>query len=170
MRPDGNTYQDLGVMWGLRMLSPRTEWANFFGHTGKNRPEAWDPDETRKILILLTDGENVIGSNQEQYYGCNATTGGATSRGGGGPCWRLNTVQRLDNNVVLDNLMKDACKAAREDYKVELYTIAVDINNTTAINLLRDCAGGEQRFENIDAAGINSVMMSIAEKTLRITR
>lgn len=166
MRPDGNTYQDLGLMWGMRMLSPRNDWASFFGQTGKNQPKDYDTSKTRKILILLTDGENVTGNQTELYYGCTNASG----RGGAGPCWQSPDVTPL-NDASLDALMLDACTTARDRYGIELYTIAVDVTDGTAIALLDRCAGGpgSSRFENIHGEDIDSVMQAIAKQTVRLT-
>jgi len=165
MRPDGNTYQDVGLMWGMRMLSPRVEWASFFGTTGANRPKPYDPSKTRKILILLTDGENVVGGGNELYYGCTSTS----HRNGAGPCWISPDVAPL-NDSGLDALLLDSCRAARETYGIDLYTIAVDINDADAISLLDRCAGGPNspRFENIRGDAIDSVLTSIAKETIRL--
>jgi len=166
MRPDGNTYQDVGLMWGMRMLSPRNEWASFFGTNGANSPKPYDPTETRKILILLTDGENVVGGNQELYYGC--TNAGA--RNGAGPCWQSPDVDPI-SDAGLDALLLDTCRAARETYNIELYTIAVDVADATALSLLDRCAGGpgSPRFENIQGEDIESVLLSIAKQSVRLT-
>jgi Flp pilus assembly protein TadG len=165
MRPDGNTYQDVGLMWGMRMLSPRNDWSNFFGHTGKNKPKAYDPTKTRKVLILLTDGENVVGANRELYYGC-----AQAGRGGpAGPCWSSPDITPL-NDASLDALLLDTCSAARRD-GIELFTIAVDVNDATAINLLDRCAGGPNspNFENIRGEDIESVLLTIAKQSVRLT-
>lgn len=166
MRPDGNTHQDVGLMWGMRMLSPRGEWASFFGQTGQNQPKAYDPGKTRKILVLLTDGENTTSSGAETYYGCTDTG----ARGGAGPCWASPDVAPLDN-ASLDALMLDACTTARENYQIELYTIAVDVTNAGAISLLDRCAGGPNspRFENIHGEDIDAVLQSIAKQSVRLT-
>lgn len=167
MRPDGNTYQDVGLMWGMRMLSPRNEWASFFGTNGVNKPKPYDPSKTRKILILLTDGENVVGNGSELYYGCQA--GG--NRNGAGPCWSSPDVNPLNDNG-LDALLLDSCRAARQTYNIELYTIAVDVTDANAITLLDTCAGGPNsaRFENIHGEDIESVLLSIAKESVRLTQ
>lgn len=166
MRPDGNTYQDIGLMWGMRMLSPRAEWASFFGTNGANKPKPYDGTKTRKILILLTDGENVVGNNLELYYGCTATG----ARNGAGPCWTSPDVTPLSDGG-LDTLLLDSCRAARDTYGIELYTIAVDVNDANAISLLDRCAGGPNspRFENIHGEDIESVLISIAKQSVRLT-
>lgn len=183
MAADGNTYQNLGLTWAMRMLSPESYWVNLFKHTGANRPKAYDPSKTRKVIILLTDGENVVSNNSDQYYGCTQNAnlgrdnekdddGNYVYRSGAGGCWRVPGVERLDNTV-LNNLMRDACAAARgSTYRIELYTIAVDVRNTSAISLLDECAGGPNspRLQNIKADQIDAVLLAIAKETLRITK
>lgn len=187
MRADGNTYQDIGLTWALRLLSPRTEWTTFFRYGSKNRPAAFDVSKTRKVIVLLTDGENVASNDREQYYGCTQNVGeqsdnarnynsnGSWSwrrRSGAGGCWRAAGLSRIDNGS-LDNLLLDACTQIRSAYNIELYAIAVDITNTNAIRLLNRCAGGTDsythpRFENIRGSEINSVLLAIAQESLRI--
>ena len=157
----GGTHMDLGLMWGLRMLSPNTTWARFFG---QDRPRAYTDPSVRKVLILLSDGENVPPGPFEGYYGC---TEGDT-RGQAGPCWRADGVDRL-NERALNALTEDSCEAIR-DYGVELYTIAVDVNNGTALDLLADCAGDPSRAFNIRASEIEEVFQSIAARELRLVQ
>jgi Flp pilus assembly protein TadG len=161
----GGTQADIGLMWGLRALSPRTQWVNFFGHTGINAPRAFHGQDVRKIMILLTDGQNESPWHFEGYYGCSETS----DRGQAGACWRSPSVQTL-NQTAMDNLMLDACEAIVEDYGVELYTIAVDVTNATAITLLRNCAGDPDRAFNITAGELDQTFQSIAERELRLTR
>ncbi len=168
------TQQDLGVMWGLRMLSPNTTWKNFFGHTGNNAPYAYSTDEVRKVIVLLTDGENNAPNEWEGYYGCETTN--ATTRGGSGnaagACWAYSGLSGGLNNAKMDALTRDACKAAREDYDIEMYTIAIDVTNSTAIKLLKDCVGADhedERAYNISAAEIGVTFLAIADQTLRLT-
>jgi len=188
MRADGNTYQDIGLTWALRMLSPRQEWVSFFRYGSMNRPAAFNVSATRKVVVLLTDGENVASGNREQYYGCDQNQSensenvrnfnnkdGSSSwgrRNGAGGCWRAKGLSRIDNEA-LDNLLLDSCKQLRSVYRVELYTIAVDITNDDAIDLLNKCAGGSDayihpRFENISGSEINSVLLAIAQESLRL--
>lgn len=188
MRAAGNTYQDIGLTWALRMLSPRNEWATFFRYGANNRPAAYDVNETRKIIVLLTDGENVASTNAEQYYGCDQNANEASDnrqtfnrqgvaswvrRSGAGGCWRAAGLNSI-TDASLDNLLLDACNQIRNVYNIELYTIAVDVTNTNAISLLNRCVGGTDtyrspRFENISGAEINSVLLAIAQESLRLT-
>ncbi|MEM9600376.1 MAG: hypothetical protein AAF926_05090, partial [Pseudomonadota bacterium] len=156
----GGTHMDLGLMWGLRALSPQPAWTNFFGH---DTPAEYDDEQTRKVLILLSDGENIAPGAIEGYYGC---TEGDT-RGAAGPCWRADDVNRLSGGS-LNALTADACNAIR-GYGIELYTIAVDVDNGTALDLLADCAADESRAFNIRASQIDDVFQAIAARELRLT-
>ncbi|MEO1473723.1 MAG: hypothetical protein AAFS03_07245, partial [Pseudomonadota bacterium] len=157
----GGTHMDIGLMWGLRALSPQPAWARFFG---QDRPADYNDEQTRKVLVLLSDGENIAPGAIEGYYGC---TEGDT-RGAAGPCWRADGVNRLSGGS-LNALTADACQAIR-DYNIELYTIAVDVNNSSALDLLEECAGGEDRAFNIRASQIDEVFQAIAARELRLTQ
>jgi len=160
------TQADIGLMWGLRALSPRGAWANFFGHTGANRPIAFKDPGVRKIMILLTDGQNTAPWHYEGYYGCNEADG---RRGQAGNCWKAQGVSKLNRNS-LDALTLDSCEAIRDDYEIELYTIAVDVSDADAIDLLGDCANDPDRFFNITSGELDSTFDSIAARELRLTR
>ena len=158
----GGTHMDIGIMWGLRMLSPRREWANFFG---QDRPTQYDDVGARKVLVLLTDGQNVPPSAIEGYYGCVE----GDTRGAAGECWRAPGVQNLTANA-LNGLTDDACTSLRDRYNVEIFTIAVDITDNDAINLLAACAGNDQRAFNIRASEIDEVFDAIAAQELRLAQ
>ena len=181
MRAEGGTYQDIGLSWALRMLSPRSEWTNLFRYSSQNAPKPFDNTRTRKVVVLLTDGQNSSLANNEEYYGCDANVGEASDnlqdingawirRNGAGGCWRAQGVNRI-NNTTLDNLTLDACFALRNTYQIEVYTIAVDVTNAAAISLLDRCAGGPNspRFENITGTEIRSALLNIARDSLRLT-
>lgn len=155
----GGTHMDVGLTWGLRMLSPRREWAGFFG---QDRPTDYNNGITRKVLVLLTDGEN-IAPLVEGYYGCAFNS----PRGAAGPCWQAPDIGQLSARS-LNNLTRDACTQIRDEYGIEVFTIAVDITNATAIDILADCAGDPDRAFNIRAAELETVFEAIAARQLRL--
>ena len=123
MEAYGNTYGNLGMVWGLRVLSPGepftegVEWEN----------EAW-----RKVIVMMTDGDNVRGSNYGGYgrHGTNT----------------VNSSSELDNRLesVCDNM-------EAMDYGPSVYTITFDtggIDSDTEA-LYRDCAINGGRHEHI---------------------
>ena len=54
----GLTYSALGVLWGQRLLEP--SWKTAWGGTGAHPVGPTDPDadKMRKVIVLLTDGED----------------------------------------------------------------------------------------------------------------
>ncbi|MEM8615415.1 MAG: TadE/TadG family type IV pilus assembly protein [Pseudomonadota bacterium] len=160
----GGTQADIGLMWGLRALSPRKEWVDFFGHTGKQAPRAFKGTDVRKVMVLLTDGRNEMPYHYEGYYGCTETDW----RGRAGKCWTAKGVSKL-NRKSLDALTLDSCKAIRETYGVEIYTIAVDVSDKDATKLLADCAADKDRAFNISSAELDETFRSIAARELRLT-
>lgn len=160
----GGTQADIGLMWGLRAMSPRSGWTNFFGAKGDDAPKKFRDPKVRKIMILLTDGKNEAPYHFEGYYGCNE----GNMRDNAGPCWKADGVSKLDRES-LDALTLDACSAIRGEYGVELYTIAVDVNDNDAIDLLEDCAGDKSRSYNIRAAELDTTFKAIAARELRLT-
>jgi len=161
----GGTQADIGLMWGLRALSPRPTWSGFFGTTGDQEPKPFKDTGVRKIMILLTDGKNEAPYHFEGYYGCNETS----DRGAAGKCWKAKGVKSLDGDS-LDGLTLDSCKAIREDYEIELYTIAVDISDSAATKLLGDCAADPDRTFNITSSQLDKTFSAIAARELRLTK
>ena len=158
----GGTHMDIGLTWGLRMLSPRAEWANFFGQT---RPTAYEEEGARKIMVLLTDGQNIAPTNFEGYYGCIE----GDTRGEAGECWQAPGVRNLSGGA-LNGLTLDACTEIRDTYNIDIFTIAVDITDAQSIDLLAQCAGNPDNAFNISASEIDAVFESIAAQELRLTQ
>ena len=171
----GGTHADVGLMWGLRTLSPRSDWTNFFSYPTDAEPAEWDDKEVFKIAILLTDGINVPPGNFEGYYGC--TNRSQQSYDVGHPedhddsvgCWRHPDIQRLDKTA-LDNLMLDACTQMKTAYDIQVYTIAVDINDPTAISNLTSCASSPSDFYNITSGQIGIAFNSLLTNLVRISK
>lgn len=161
----GGTQADVGLMWGLRALSPRRAWTRFFGLPDERAPLPFRDAGVRKIMVLLTDGQNEAPYHFEGYYGCNEPG----DRGQAGGCWKARGVSTLDRSS-LDALTLDACRAVQRDYDIELYTIAVDISDSAAVTLLRNCAGDPARAFNITSAELEVTFRSIAARELRLVR
>jgi Flp pilus assembly protein TadG len=148
----GGTHADVGLRWGLRALSPRTEWASFFGHTA---PRAFNSNQSSKIMILMTDGANEQAVNFPGYWGCSSSSSPGCS---GSP-----------NRATLDARMLSWCNEIREEYNVELYTVAVNVSDTTAVNLLKQCVGNDPtRSFSVDASQLSATFATIARSTFAL--
>lgn len=161
----GGTHADVGLMWALRALSPRTSWNTFWGATTEQAPMAFNSEAGRKIVILLTDGENRAAADYEGYWGCTRTW----RPGGVGGCWRPDSVKKVSDKIQ-DDLMISNCTTMKATYGIELYTIAVDINSPDSINLLKDCASSPEHAFNITGAQLADTFEELAQTNLRIIK
>ncbi len=55
LEAEGNTRTDIGMAWGWRVLSPR--WRGVW-ESGSTWPANYDSTKVRKVVVLMTDGEN----------------------------------------------------------------------------------------------------------------
>jgi len=160
----GGTQMDVGLMWGLRAMSDRNEWTNFFGYQSGEEPTPFAVQTTRKVMILLTDGENKAPFHFEGYYGCKE---GNTRGGNAKACWKHDDIAKLDQ-ASLDALTLDACTEIRDTYNIELYTIAVGVTDPATIASLEACAGTAANAFNVQSGQLGEVFEGLAKRTLRL--
>lgn len=138
----GGTHQDVGLRWGMRTLAPTGGWPAFFGLT--QAPKPWGPT-VDKVVVLITDGQNTQASSPG-FWG---TSAGRSS---------------------LDSMMLNWCTALRDNYKVKIYTVAVNVNDSTAIDLLKSCVGpgNDKRAFTVDAANLQDALRSIGRELTKL--
>ena len=113
LRASGFTYLPAGLMWGWRTLEasqPFTEAQATF--TAGNAP--------RKVMLFMTDGSNTVSQIGTDHIAATQAT-----------------IATVRQNANLQTAQ--ACDAAKGS-DVEIYTIALQVNNTTTRNLLEGCA------------------------------
>ncbi|MDX2258346.1 MAG: TadE/TadG family type IV pilus assembly protein [Hyphomicrobiaceae bacterium] len=147
MQASGNTNIKEGVAWGWRVLSPGVPFTE--GREG-------DAQHNRKIMVLMTDGENMYNSSSthnKSVYGAH----GFAAKG------RLGTTysQSAYTNY-LNARTREACTNAKAA-GITIYTVAFRLeNNPTTQALLRDCASGPDNvFTASDGAGLVQSFRSI---------
>lgn len=164
MTATGNTQVQLGAMWGWHTLSPNAPFAD-----GRRYGE----ERLLKIMILMTDGENVLSSTSSP----NASTYNAQ-----GYIWqnRLGITSGSDSQrrTALDNRL-DHPTAGREDLcgnmkaqGIIIYTVAVQVDSA-AQTLMQRCATSSDHYFNVtSASAIGAAFDRIAGsiENLRITR
>ncbi|MEM9740422.1 MAG: hypothetical protein AAF829_11185, partial [Pseudomonadota bacterium] len=173
----GGTKVDVGLMWGLRALSDRSQWATFWGLPSGQEAAAFDDFDTRKVMVLLTDGANAMPWHYEGYYGC-LESGSTEDRRNVCDCRQDSQIAMTSGGEPdislarqsLDALTLDACEAIREDYDVELYVIAVDVTDTSALSTLQSCAADPTRFYDVSSADLDDIFEELAASSLRLTR
>lgn len=143
-----------GAMWGWRSLSAR---APFTEGSASNKLGV------RKILVLLTDGTNSLGTIRNSMGSTN-TSFGYLADG------RLGISS--GTNTQITNAMNDktlaACTNAKAD-GMEIYTIRLEEPNVTTGNLLRDCASSADHYLDVpDSSLLDEAFAKIAKKIVRI--
>ena len=132
MQAVGYTHIALGAGWGWRVLSPTAPYSEGVGY---------DDDETLKVMILMTDGENTVPSqstmNKSQY-----TAYGYLRQGRLGTTTSLSTAEST-----LDTMLADVCENIKAQ-GIRVYTIGFDINSSNVQNLLKNCATNQSMYHN----------------------
>lgn len=151
LEPAGNTYHDIGMIWGARMLSP----------TGIFAAENADIDSkpTSRHMIFLTDGQT---ETYDINYGSYGVEGLDRRR------WRSAAESGISLDEVVERRYAVACKEAKKR-NITVWVIAFG----TSLNpVMEECAGPGRSFQTADSAELSSVFSKIAAQLgdLRLTR
>lgn len=158
MRATGNTNIPMGLMWGWHALSPNAPFRD---------GQPYGTERLQKIVILMTDGENV-----------NPTTSNPDNSvySGAGLVWQ----ERLGVGVsssgterrnVMDGRLEELCVNLR-NRDIIVYTVGVQVDTRTQ-DLLSGCATQPANYFNVtDAADIGAAFDRIAGaiENLRIAK
>jgi Flp pilus assembly protein TadG len=133
MFANGNTNIAFGAVWGWRVISPTEPFTE---------GSAYDDKKFRKAIIIMTDGENVVGQtgnhNQSTYgaYGyVKDNRLGVTS----GPTADARLDERT--SAVCENI-----KAAQPAQPIVIYTISFQLKDGPVKNMLRNCATDPEKY------------------------
>jgi hypothetical protein len=150
----GNTYHDIGLLWGARLMSPQGIFA----------AENALPDMViDRHLIFMTDGDTNTGLDNYSAYGLNWWDRRQNAAG------QAPTKDWLDLN--LDARTQAICKAVR-DKNISVWVVAFgdDIATDTETNL-RNCASSGKYFRAVSVADLVNNFNQIAAQisALRLT-
>lgn len=119
-----------GLMWGWRVLSPGEPFT---------QGDEYDNSNVRKVIVVLTDGQNNVGNYYSDKRQGWTSSYGMTAFGhlgnGGWPASTLNTK------------LADACTNVKSK-GILIYSITFQLNDTTTQNLMRDCATQNDMYFN----------------------
>jgi len=152
MTATGDTYTNIGLVWGWHTLSPS---APFSDGVGYDQP-------VRKIIVLMTDGENAA-------YNNGSPNASVYSGGGYIPQGRFGITSgtAAERRAALDARMSQVCANAKARGLV-IYTIRVEVDSGPG-DVLRDCATDPGKFYNVSAAAdLDGVFSAIAESLLNL--
>ncbi|MFT4934660.1 MAG: Flp pilus assembly protein TadG [Pseudoalteromonas distincta] len=157
MKAVGNTNIPMGLVWGWHTLSPNAPLADGVAYGTKNH---------RKIIILMTDGDNVFSSysnhNGSRYSGLGYIWQGLLGITSGSS----NTAnQKMDDRLAL------LCKNIK-DKEIVLYTVRVEVK-TGSSDLLKNCATDPDKFfdvQNVSQLGAAFDAIAGSIDNLRLTK
>jgi Flp pilus assembly protein TadG len=136
----GGTLGDIGMAWGLRVLSP--DWPFQQGLP-------WGTAQWTKALILMTDGDN-------QFYKLTSTSGGNkvnsavnsdyTGYGRLDELGRMGTTNTATAKTNIDNRLASVCQTLKSK-GVVIYTIIFTSGISTATqNMYKNCATDPNKY------------------------
>lgn len=156
MQASGLTHIPVGLAWGWRVISPSAPFT-------EGKP--YDDKEVNKAIILLTDGENVLGT-RNNHNGSYYTAYGYLSEG------RLGTTNGWTASNRLDEKTEQICENIK-DTGVRLYTITFQVSSSSTRELMRDCATSPSLyFDSPSNEELTTVFQAIARdlSNLRLSR
>ena len=149
LNPQGNTYHDIGMIWGGRLISPTGLFAGENADVGGQT--------TSRHLIFLTDGET---APLDVAYGSYGIEPLDQRR------WSQNSPLSLTETV--EKRFNVACQEVRKrNVTIWVVSFGMELNP-----VLSECAGADHAFEAKDSAQLNAVFSQIARAMgdLRISK
>lgn len=133
-----NTHIPSGLIWGVNVLSPTAPFTDGRAYSpGNNAP--------RKILVLMTDGENTLRFQASD---------------GQHPAFSSNTSTAATQLTQTNKDVSDICVYAKAQ-GIEIYTVALSVNSSTARTMLQNCATDANHY--FDASDSASLVKSFAD-------
>ncbi|WP_425408687.1 pilus assembly protein TadG-related protein [Hyphococcus sp.] len=127
--PNGNTDIAHGAAWGWRVLSKQAPFTEGIG------PGDADYEKWQKAVVIMTDGENVVGSDNNTHYGSTQGQYGFAieERMGVG----RNSHSKMKNELD-DKLLRVCHRMKAEGYLV--YTIMFGLDSNSVRKMFKACA------------------------------
>jgi len=149
LAPTGQTYHDIGMIWGGRLLSKDGLFADANVDQGSR--------QTRRHLIFLTDGETAPLDLSYSSYGLEPLDQRR---------WSASSSLTLTQTV--ERRFSVACQEVRKR-NITVWVIGF---GTAMTDMLRNCAGDGHWFQADDASQLNDAFSAIAKSMgdLRISR
>jgi Flp pilus assembly protein TadG len=147
LTPNGNTYHDVGMVWGARLISP----TGLFASENATAPNG---SAISRHIIFMTDGEMYPNTGILSFQGHERLH---QRVGGGSTDW--NELVRRHNRRFLE-----ACSAA----KARNITVWVVGFGTALTNELRACASGDKAYQANNSAQLRQQFQSIAQQITRL--
>jgi len=143
----GDTNIPLGLMWGWHLLSPNAPFSD---------GRAYNTPKSTKVVVLMTDGENTMGStgnnNASLYNSLGYIWQGRLGITSG------STAQR---KAAMDARLTTLC-ANMKAQQIVIYTVRVEVASGDS-SVLRGCASSNDKFYDVqNASQLTAVFNAIA--------
>jgi Flp pilus assembly protein TadG len=148
-RPFGHTYHDVGMIWGLRLISPDGLW--------KSDTTAWPGNNPpNRYIVFMTDGVMDPDPNAYHLYGMTKLEGRAAAAG------------TSDNHLgIIHNARFQAvCKAAK-DKNITVFVVAFDVGATVPPSL-KDCSTPGYAYAATNSTTLENAFKTIALEIARL--
>ena len=136
----GGTFSDIGMAWGLRVLSPEPPFTEGL---------AWNTANWEKAVILMTDGDNQfykLPSNTGVNKPNSAVNSDYTGYGRLDELGRLGTTNVNTAKTTINTRMNSVCNAMKAK-GIVIYTITFTSNiNSATRDLYRNCASAPAKY------------------------
>jgi hypothetical protein len=153
----GNTYHDIGLLWGARLMSP----TGLFASENAFTPEG---GQIERHLIFMTDGDTVTSTTNLAAYGLSWWDRRQTSTS------YAPTTSLLDDTV---NARTEALCTAIKNKNITLWVISFGSGvSTSAQTRLQNCASSGRFYSASNSAALIANFQSIANEIsqLRLTK
>ncbi|RYF12918.1 MAG: TadE/TadG family protein [Oxalobacteraceae bacterium] len=150
----GDTYHDIGFLWGLRLISKE-------GIFGSENTAAPDGSSIARNIIFMTDGDTETHIQDYDAYGLSAHDRRRTDTGA--------LPSDNDQNTIVEDRLTKYCGIAKNQKGITVWVIAF---GTTLTPLLKNCASTGRAFQANNTQQLNDTFAEIAAKIaqLRLTK
>jgi len=154
LTPAGFTYHDIGMLWGLRLMSPNGLFAS-------EHAAAAASGKIARHLIFMTDGQTDTRIGAYDAWGVSAMARRRT------PTDRVPTDD--EQNEITETRLRELCTLAKNDKNITVWVIAF---GTDLTSLLTNCASSGRAYQANNAAELTATFSQIASQIaqLRITK
>jgi Flp pilus assembly protein TadG len=177
------TGMDVGAMWGLKVLSP--DFRGIVGGDYADRPLDFDAEDSRKIMIIMTDGEITAQNRPKDVTRLNVHTNRNSNR-----VPNQNSYSNQGNRNNMQTVLSKGgsshtsshdsaigrflqiCETAKQN-NISIYTIGFQIKKgSIADKNLKVCASSESQYYHVESLDISEAFEDIAARIteLRITQ
>lgn len=160
--PEGNTYHDIGLLWGARLMSP----TGIFGSENAKTARGGDIE---RHMIFMTDGDACAQSYDYTAYGYNwwdrRQTSASSAPTGGCTFNAFTLVEQVNKRT-------EALCSAIKNKNITLWVVAFGTLAPETITRLTTCASSGKYFTAANSAELQQTFKTIAEQIsqLRLSR